>query len=419
VLTLGLTPGINNNTVSTSFSGLTGQGASFTASGVVPGAEAETRFVGVVLDTENEPIPHALVRIEHTSIEGFTDENGQFALANVPVGSGLLFIDGATTTRPGRWPALEFQINVISGIDNSLGMPAFLPELDSSGFRLVGGDQDVVLTMAGVEGFSMKIFANSARFQNGSTTGLMGVTQVSNDQVPMPPSGGAAPPWVGTLQPAGVILNPPAQLTVPNSLGLPPGTIVDMFSFDHDLQQFVSVGTGTVQPDGATIVSDPGSGIRKSGWFFDCPPPPPPGQTKNTGDPLSNNTIRDAFRDGWTNSNPGPGRAGDHPDRHEQGGWIVQNPDGTYTIDPWPLDDGDSINPGPQPPGTVGGFHTHPNTDSTIYAQEPSQPDIDSTIPQGVPCYIISNDRIYRINTDGTVDDLGTRNDLTAPASSC
>jgi hypothetical protein len=285
VLTLGPQPGVNNNVVSASFPGLATQGAAFSATGVFRGPEAATRFVGVVLDTENEPVPSAAVRIGNTDppISGFTDAGGQFALSGVPVGSGLLFVDGSTTTRSGSWPNLEFQINVISGIDNSLGMPIFLPQLDDGNLRLVGGSQDVTLQMAGVEGFSLKVFANSATFPGGARTGLLGVTQVSNDQVPMPPSGGAAPPWVGTLQPAGVVLDPPAQLTVPNSLGLPAGQIVDMFSFDHDLQQFVSVGTGTVQPDGATIVSDRGSGIRKSGWFFDCPPPPPPNCTSSPG----------------------------------------------------------------------------------------------------------------------------------------
>lgn len=277
LLTLGSKAGLNN-VVATSFPGLVGSGATFIASAEPVRPDILTRFVGVVLDTENEPIPNARVLFEDTDppLESFTDENGQFVLDNPPVGNGLLFVDGATTPRPGRWPHLEYQVDVVAGIDNTLGMPVFLPELDSSGFKLVGGSEDVILEMAGVEGFAMKILANSATFPDGSRTGFMGVTQVSNDQVPMPPNGGAAPPWVGTLQPAGVTLDPPAQLIVPNALGLPPGQIIDLFTFDHDLQEFIGAGTGTVQPDGATVVSDPGSGIRKSGWFFDCPPPPPP-----------------------------------------------------------------------------------------------------------------------------------------------
>lgn len=278
ILTLGPTAGVNNNVVAASFTGVGDFGARFRASAVAPGPESATRFVGVVLDTEDRPIPQVEVKIENTNplIESLTDEKGQFVLTGVPTGSGLLLVRGDTTPRAGVWPPLEFHIDVIAGIDNTLGMPIYLPELNSSGFRSVG-TEDTILEMPGIEGFKLKIFANSATFPSGSKTGMMGVTQVSNDQVPMPPPGGLAPAWVLTLQPPGVRLNPPAQLTMPNAYGLPPGQIIDIFSFDHDLQQFVSVGTATVQPDGAMIVSDPGSGIRKSGWGHGPPPPPPPG----------------------------------------------------------------------------------------------------------------------------------------------
>jgi hypothetical protein len=86
---------------------------------------------------------------------------------------------------------------------------------------------------------------------------------------------------VWTVQPAGVVFDPPARITYPNVDGLRPGQVVDIFSFDHDLGLFVSSGTGTVSPDGAVITSDPGSGITKAGWGYPAPPPPPPGCAKN------------------------------------------------------------------------------------------------------------------------------------------
>ena len=45
-----------------------------------------------------------------------------------------------------------------------------------------------------------------------------------------------------------------------------PGEQVEMFSFDHDLGEFVATGTATVSEDGTQICSDPGFGIVKSGW---------------------------------------------------------------------------------------------------------------------------------------------------------
>ncbi len=277
-LTVGPLPGTTNNIVSAAFVGLLEAPASFVASAVEAGPEDGTTFSGVVLDTENRPIPAATVSIKDTipPVTTTTDAAGLFNLVDVPVGSHHLVADGATSTRPGPWPRLAFQVEIISGIDNRLGSPVYIPQLDGAGFQVVGGAADVDLQLAGVSGFSLKVFANSVTFPNGATSGSMGVTQVSNDQVPMPPTGGAAPPWVMTVQPAGVRFDPPAQVTAPNSEGASPGTIVDMVSFDHDLNDFVGIGTGTVQADGATIVSDPGFGIVKSGWWlFRLPPPPP------------------------------------------------------------------------------------------------------------------------------------------------
>ncbi len=45
-----------------------------------------------------------------------------------------------------------------------------------------------------------------------------------------------------------------------------------MYSFDHDLGQFVSIGTGTVSDNGMVIASDPGVGIIKAGWHCGSDP---------------------------------------------------------------------------------------------------------------------------------------------------
>ena len=65
--------------------------------------------------------------------------------------------------------------------------------------------------------------------------------------------------------------------------GHSPGKIVDIFSFDHDLGQFVAIGTGTVSEDGLVITSDPGVGIRKGGWGYVPPDPPDDTCVKNVG----------------------------------------------------------------------------------------------------------------------------------------
>lgn len=275
VLTLGPDPGINNNIVQGSFTGMTGLPATFTASGVIPGKPEETKVSGVVLDNSNIPIEGVTATIKGTTLRAVTNAQGQFTIDNVPVGALHLRVDGSTTTRPGTWPALEFEISTISGQDNTIGMPIYLLPLDADNSKIVGGSEDVTLTMKGVPGLSLTVFANSVTFRDGSRVGRVMVTQVHSDKVPMPPIGGAAPRLVWTVQPEGTIFNPPARITYPNLHNHPPGQVVDIFSFDHDLGQFVSVGTGTVSADGSVITSDPGVGIRKAGWGYPQPPPEP------------------------------------------------------------------------------------------------------------------------------------------------
>ena len=229
-----------------------------------------------MLDGTNTPIPGVTVRIKGTSLEVVTNDQGQFTILGVPVGALIVDIDGSTAIPFGSFPHLGFPINTISGHGNTLRGPVHLHRIDLENAKLVGGNEDVILEMAGVLGFRLKVFAHSATFADGSKEGLVASTQAPRDKMPMAPEGGDAPLLAGSFSPPGVIFDPPAQITYPNASGLPPGTIVDIFSYDHDLERYVSVGTGTVSTDGSVITSDPGFGIVKTGWHY-TPPPPDPG----------------------------------------------------------------------------------------------------------------------------------------------
>jgi hypothetical protein len=177
---------------------------------------------------------------------------------------------------------LEFETVTVAGQTNILGQPILIPALDTESSRIVGGDQDVTIKMTGVAGLELTVFANSVtcppgtpdRSQDGTQCRVT-ISQVHLDKVPMPPPGGIIfmpPAW--TIQPAGVKFDPPAPITIPNN-GLPPGRVIDIFQFDHTLNQFINVGKGTVSEDGSVITSDPGFGITAAGWGGGGPPPPP------------------------------------------------------------------------------------------------------------------------------------------------
>ena len=274
VLTLGPDPGVGRHLVSATFDGFTGRLAAFTATGVVPGNPASTAFSAAVLDNSQTPIPGAAVTIPDTTVSGLTDEDGQFLLTNVPVGRIHLRIDPTGSPRPETFTPLEFETVTVAGRVNTLGQPILIPALDTASSKIVGGTEDVTLEMTGVAGLTRTVFANSVTFPDGSPTGALTISQVHLDKVPMAPPGGSifmSPAW--TIQPAGVTFDPPARITIPNN-GLPPGRVIDLFQFDHDLNMFIGVGTGTVSADGSLIVSDPGFGITAAGWGGGRPTPP-------------------------------------------------------------------------------------------------------------------------------------------------
>ena len=286
VLTLGPDPGLNNNVVTATFPGMTGLPATFIASGLTPSNPDETRFSGVVVDNSFTPIPAATVFVE--AANGFvtatsTDDSGQFLLESVPVGLIHLRIDGSTSDRPETFPALEFETVTVAGQSNILGQPIAIPPLDDEGSKIVGGEQDVTLTMKGVAGLELTVFANSVTCPLGTSDRSpdgkqcrVTISQVHLDKVPMPPPSGTffmPPAW--TIQPAGVQFDPPARISIPND-GLPPGRMIDIFQFDHSLNEFINVCKGTVSEDGFVIVSDPGFGITRADWGGCGQPQPPP-----------------------------------------------------------------------------------------------------------------------------------------------
>jgi hypothetical protein len=292
VLVLTHQEGINNNLVTASFPNLLGRPASFLSSGVVPGPVAGTTVSGIVLDDANEPIINATASIKGTSLSALTDASGHFSIAHAPVGDIVLFIDGTTSTDQDSYPTLSFQMATIPGTDNALPGPIFLPALDTDNSQVVGGNQDVILTMKNVPGVAYKVFAHSVTFPDGTHVGRLTLSQVHGDKVPMTPPNGEGPRLVGTLQPSGVKFDPPIQMTLPNTDGLAPGQVEEIFSFHHDVEQFVVEGTARVSEDGSVLVTDPGFGLTVSGWHGGGQQQPPTcANGCNTGDSCRQGTC--------------------------------------------------------------------------------------------------------------------------------
>ena len=273
ILTLGPEEGVDNNLVEADFIDNPNLPVGFVASAKTPGDPAETALRGVVLDNTDLPIEGVTLRIEGKALETQTDAEGQFFLQPVPVGHVVLFVDGSTAQRPGAWPTLQFEINTVAGRENTLGMPIFLLPLDLENGIFVDETTGGVLTLPQVPGFSLTVEPGSVTFPGGGKSGLVSVTVVHADKVPMEPNFGQQPRFIVTIQPSGAQFDPPAPLTIPNVDGLSPGEVTEIYSFDHDLGLFVTVGTGSVSEDGTVIESDPGVGIIEGGWHSGGNPP--------------------------------------------------------------------------------------------------------------------------------------------------
>ena len=266
LLKLGAEEGIENNVVTASFPGNPNEVVTFVASAKVAGDPALTAITGVVLDNTDAPVAGVTLSVAGTALAAVSDAQGQFTIPGAPVGAVLLIADGATAPRPGVWPRLEFELVTVAGRAVDLGMPIFMLPLEENNLLCVDATTGGTLTLPAFPGFALTVAPGSASFPGGADAGCIGVTVVHADKVPMTPNFGQQPRFIVTIQPAGAHFDPPAALSLPNSDGLVPGEITEMYSFDHDLGQFVAIGTGTVAEDGLTITSDSGVGVIKAGW---------------------------------------------------------------------------------------------------------------------------------------------------------
>jgi hypothetical protein len=278
LLTLGSQPGNDNNQVQATFSGNPGYAVVFTASAKTPGNPANTTISGLVLDNSNNPISSVTLRLFLTNQANNnnlplqvgtpvqTSSTGTFLIPQAPVGYFKLMADGSTAAGPKSYPTLEYDIVTVAGQDNTVGTPIYLPALDTVNKLCVDATHGGTLNLPQSPGFALTVLPGSATFPGGSKTGCVSVTTVNGDKVPMAPGFGQQPRFIVSIQPAGTVFNPPAPITIPNVDGLKPRSITEMYSYDHDLSEFIAIGTGTVSADGSVIASNAGVGVLKAGW---------------------------------------------------------------------------------------------------------------------------------------------------------
>jgi hypothetical protein len=177
------------------FEGLEGDPATFRAVASQVGPRDATRVVGVVLDNQDQPLPGttAWIRLDDGPIlVGEAGPDGRFEIDGVPVGPVHLVVDASTTSRPGSYPSIEYNLVTVAGVSNTVGGPIYLPQNDTDSTRLVGGDEDVTLRIKGVPGAELTVFANSVTCPDGEARCTLTWSQVRGERVPDPPPLGSS-----------------------------------------------------------------------------------------------------------------------------------------------------------------------------------------------------------------------------------
>jgi hypothetical protein len=128
---------------------------------------------------------------------------------------------------------------------------------------------------------------------------------------------------------------------------------------------------------------------------------------------LNDAAVRDELKRAWEESNPSLASG------HEEGGFVLREIDGLYTVRRWRRGAKDSIDVPPHlgckydDVDIAASFHTHPNTGND-YLQEPSETDkravrddedLKGEYYEGE--YVISSELIYLVTPSGSVREIG------------
>lgn len=225
---------------------------------------------GTILSPDGSAIG-AIVELTRGSdtYEGVVDVQGHYTITNVPQGTYDLVIDGSTTIHPDGSKAAPLTTLRAPEFQVAPGALPFgtetltLPEVGATiAFDLDSNRQALILAgtqvMAPGDGPALR-FARSTvvTFPEGAD-GTLSVSEALPESMPIAPLAGEVSPVGGMIvSPVGLAFDVDPIVLLPNRGGLAPNTTgVEIVAFSPTGTGQVSLGTGTVDPDGHYVVPD-------------------------------------------------------------------------------------------------------------------------------------------------------------------
>jgi hypothetical protein len=214
-----------------------------------------------------------------TTKQAVTDAGGNFIILGSPTGMVDVHIDGSGVAG-GTFASLELRLAIGAGA-SVLPQAVVLPNLDDGTTMDVGVDVagmtsgDATIGDPMVDGYGLEILDGTTILVDGEVPAggmvAINVTPVPSADVPMPLPGTLDAGSFVTIQPPGATFSPALSITLPNTDGLPLGTLVDIWSFDHDLGTWVNRSEetgnqGVVTDIGGTTFVVANAVITEGGW---------------------------------------------------------------------------------------------------------------------------------------------------------
>jgi uncharacterized protein (TIGR03437 family) len=277
-----------------------------------------TSVSGYVEDTSRQPLSGVRVSQVTTPQTVPSMADGSFVFPDPFTGTTVLNVDGASVTTNPAYPQVQLKKFVTGNQDNFFDRPIALQQ--NTGVPIpVGGGGPMAPPEAGeqaeVPEFPSAIRAEhqeiifeapdtlSARFPDGSRSGLLFLTRILNSRTPVNLPPGIFSSSVAQIAPFDVSLFPGATLTFPNSENIPAGTRVMLYQLNQTpfnistpdsggdirkaseqaeqieqiaapgppvnqpVSSFEAVGEAIVSADGQTIQTAENA-IKKTGIFF-------------------------------------------------------------------------------------------------------------------------------------------------------